>query len=193
MRRAGSFHQSDENVCSLFAYCHSTLFYRSEHRIASLGSVAIGKAADTDVIRHIEAHSLGSIENAYRRIIIDGEESIRMIFLPQYLWCNHLCLGTVVTDSHPVGVLLQSVLHQCIMITVITVLGDFQIHRRTVEGYLLAARIHQMGNGGKGTHIVIYYHSGAVHARTDSIVEDERHAIVHQLLEMCVLLGILRL
>ena len=30
-----------------------------------------------------------------------------------------------------------------IMITVITVLGDFQIHRRTVEGYLLAARIHR--------------------------------------------------
>lgn len=78
------------------------------------------------------------------------------------------------------------------MITVITVLGDFHIHRRTVEGYLLAARIHQMGNGGKGPYSHLLP-PGAVHARTDSIVEDERHAIVHQLLEMGVLLGILRL
>ena len=84
-------------------------------------------------------------------------------------------------------------LYQRIMITVISVLGDFQIHRRAVEGYLLAARINHVGNGSKGTHIVIYHHSRAVHARTYSIIEDERHPILQQFFEMVILLGILRL
>ena len=84
-------------------------------------------------------------------------------------------------------------LHDGIMITVVSVFGNLQVHRRTIEGYLLAARINEMGHGGEGTHVVIHHHSGAVHPRTDSIDKDERHAIVHQLLEMVILLGILRL
>ena len=116
-----------------------------------------------------------------------------MIFLSQDIRRYCLGIGTVIADLHPVRVLRQTMLYQRIMITVISVLGDFQIHRRAVEGNLLAARINHVGNGSKGTHIVIYHHSRAVHARTYSIIEDERHPILQQFFEMIILLGILRL
>lgn len=81
-------------------------------------------------------------------------------------------------------------LHEGIMITIISVLGNLHIHRRTIEGNLLTARINEMSHGGEGAHVVIHHHSGAVDARTYSIIEDQRHAIVHQLLEVSILLGV---
>ena len=101
-----------------------------------------------------------------------------MIFLSEDVRRYCFGIGTVIADLHPVRVLRQTMLYQGIVITVISVLGDFQIHRRTIETYFLAARIYHVGNGGKGTHIVIYHHSRAVHARTYSIIEDERHPIL---------------
>ena len=48
-----------------------------------------------------------------------------------------------------------------------------------------------MGHGSEGAHVVINHHSGAVDARTYSIIEDQRHTVAHQLLEVSILLGIL--
>ena len=116
-----------------------------------------------------------------------------MVFRLQYLRSERLSLGTVVANLHPVGILLQPMLHQSIVITIVSILRNLHVHRRTVETNLLATSVDEMGHGSKGTHIVVHHHTGAVHARTDSIIEDERHAIVHQLLEVGILLGVLRL
>ena len=79
------------------------------------------------------------------------------------------------------------------MITIVSVFGDFQVHRRTIESYLLTTRINEMRHCRIGTHIVIDHHTRAVDSRTDSIVEDQWHTIVHQHLEMVVSLGVLGL
>ena len=83
--------------------------------------------------------------------------------------------------------------HQGVMITIVSVFGDFQVHRRTIESYLLTTRINEMRHCRIGTHIVIDHHTRAVDPRTDSIVEDQWHTIVHQHLEMVVSLGVLGL
>ena len=77
--RDGAFHLSDKDICRFLAYCHTSLFHSGKHRITRLGTVTIGKATDADIIRHTESHTLGGIEDADCRIIVDGKESIRNI------------------------------------------------------------------------------------------------------------------
>lgn len=67
---------SDEDVRSLFTYHFTPLLYRCQHGIAGDGTVAVGESADGDVVRHLETHALGGIEDTYCRVIVDGKESI---------------------------------------------------------------------------------------------------------------------
>ena len=59
--RQDTLHQVYQNVSSLLANLHPTLFDGGEHRIASHGTLAVGESADGDIVRHTEPHALGSI------------------------------------------------------------------------------------------------------------------------------------
>lgn len=120
--RDRSLHLSDEDICRFLSHCYASLFHGGKHRVARLGTVAIGKTADTDVIRHSVSHALGGIEDADGGIVVDGEESIRHFILLQDFRRDSLSLRTVVADSHPVRVLGQPMLHDGIMVTVVSVL-----------------------------------------------------------------------
>lgn len=122
IHRNGSFHLSNENIGGLLSHGNTPLLHRSEHRVGSLGTVTIGKSADTNFFRHLIPHTLGSIENTDSRIIIDGKECIRTIFCSKNLWCERLSLCTVVADLHPVRIFFQSMLQESIPIAVVAVL-----------------------------------------------------------------------
>ena len=79
------------------------------------------------------------------------------------------------------------------MITIVSVLGYFKVHGRAIESYPLAARVDEMGYSRKGTHVVVHHYARTVHTSTDSVIEHQWHAIVHQSLEMRIAHGILRL
>ena len=99
-----------------------TLFYSGQHRITSHSTLTIGKATDRNILRHPQAHALSCIQNTYCRIVIDGKESIRTLVLLQQFWGDSLSIGTIVTDTGNLFVILQAMLQQCIFIPVKTVL-----------------------------------------------------------------------
>ena len=41
--RDGAFHLTDKDICRFLSYSHTSLFHSGKHRIASLGTVTIGK------------------------------------------------------------------------------------------------------------------------------------------------------
>ena len=82
---------------------------------------------------------------------------------------------------------------ECIPIAVVAVFGNFHIHRRPIECDFLASGIYQMSDGSESSHIVIYNYTRTIHACTYSIIEYERYTIIHQFLEMIILLGVLGL
>ena len=85
-------------------------------------------------------------------------------------------VGAVVADTDDLLVDGHPVLQQRILVAVETVLRDLQLHRCPKEGDALTARLYQMAHGVIGPHIVVDYHTAGIHARTYSIVEDERDA-----------------
>ena len=60
---------------------------------------------------------------------------------------------------------------QCILITVISVFGDFESHWRAIESNALASCLDEMGDGIVGTLIVVHHHAVGIHTGADAVVE----------------------
>ena len=171
----------------------AALLYRCQHRVAGHRALAVGKSTDGDVLGHPEAGMLRRIEDADSRIIVDGKETVGAVFHRQDGGCHIFSIGTIVADADNRLVNWQSVLQQGILIAIEAVLGDFELHGRTVEGDALATRINQVRHGIEGTHIIIDHHATGIHTSTDAVVEHQGDACVDQFLKVVVILRILRL
>ena len=133
------------------------------------------------------------IQDSDSRIIIHGEIAIRRILQRHQFRRNHLRILTIVTDANYRLINLHTVLQQSILISVKTVLRDFQLHRRPVESNTLASRFYQVAHRVESPHIVIHHHAAGINTRTDAIIEYQGNARVNQSLEMIIALGVLRL
>ena len=136
---------------------------------------------------------LHGIEDADGRIVVHGEETIRRCLQGQDLRRHRLGIGPVVTDTDDLLIDGHAVLQQGILIAVVPVLGDLQVHRTAIEGDAFAPRLDQMGHGVIGSHIVIDHHPTGIHTRTDTVVEHQRNTGIQQPLVMVVVTCVLRL
>ena len=70
---------TDEDVGSFLTHLDATLFDGGQHGVTGYGTLAIGEATDADVLRYLETHALGGIENADGSVVVDGKEGIRSV------------------------------------------------------------------------------------------------------------------
>ena len=184
---------ANEHIDSLGTHHRASLLDRGEHGVAGHRPLTIGKPTDGDVLRHSQSHALDRIENADGRVVVHGKESVGTVCLAQHLGGDGLRIGTVVADAAQALVERQVVLQQRILIAVETVLRDFQLHGRAVEGDALAAGLDEVAHSIEGTHIVVDHHAAGIDARADTVVEHQGHATVDQPLEMAIVARILGL
>ena len=168
----------------------ATLLDGGQHRIAGNGSLTIGKTADGDIVGYPESGTLRGIHDADGCIVVDSKKSVRAVVEDQDLGGDYLCIGSVITDTGDGLVERQTVFEQRILIAVKTVLGNLQLHGRSVEGDALATRLNQMGHGIVGTHIVVDHHSAGIHTSTDAVVEHQGDACIDEFLIVVVILGV---
>src|SRR5574344_558291 len=81
----------------------------------------------------------------------------------------------------------------CITITVITVLCNLQIHRRTIKCDTFAPRIYKVGNSRKTACIIIDNYLTCNDTSANTVVEDQRNASVKEVLKMLIFPCILSL
>ena len=184
---------TNEDVGGLFANLDATLLDSGQHGVAGHGTLAVGKTTDADVLRHLEAHALSRIEDADGRVVVDGKEGIGAVFLLQDFGCQGLRIGTVITNAGDAFIIGQTMFQQGVLITVEAVLRDLHRRCRSIETDALAARLYQVRHGIVSSHIVVDNHTTGIHARTYSIIEHQRHTLVHQSLEVVILLRVLGL
>ena len=171
----------------------ATLLDGRQHRVTGHGTLTVGEAADADILRHPEANPLSRIEDADGRIIVDGKEPVRPVLQSQNLRSQCLGIGTVVTDTDNLLIHFQTMFQQRILITIKTVFRYLELHRTTIVGDTLTARLYQMGHGIIGSHVIIDHHTTGVDTRTDTVVEHDGDAGINQFLIVLIVLGILRL
>ena len=102
-----AFHVVDEDVHRLFAHHVAALFDGGQHGVAGYCALAVGESADGNVVRHVESHALGCIENADGRVVVDGKEGVGTVFAAQHMGRQLFGIGTVVA-----GVLQRVVVFQ---------------------------------------------------------------------------------
>ena len=169
------------------------MFNGGQHGVASHSTLSVGKPTDGDIVGHSETHTLGSVQNANSRIVVDSKEAIGDIITLQQFRSNGLSIRTIVADAGNALVKFQTMFQEGILVAIETVLRNLQSRSRTIEGYALATRLNEMGHCIEGAHIVVHHYPTRIHARTYSIIEDQGDTRLHQTLEMIVPMGILRL
>ncbi len=97
--RGNTLHMVYEDVDGLLTHHVATLLHGSKLRVAGNGSLAIGEAANADVLRDAEPHTFSRIEDAYGRIVVDGKEGIGAIRAVLDFRRYHLCLAPFVADK----------------------------------------------------------------------------------------------
>ena len=189
----GALDKTDEDVGSLLAHTGAPLLDGGEHGVAGDGTLAVGEAADADVLRHSQAHSFHGVEDADGCVVVDGEERVRIVVAVEHIRCDELGILTVVTIACELLVEGQAMFQQGILIAVETVFRDFQVHLRAIVGNASAARLDEIADGVEGSHIVVDDDAAGIDACANAVVEHERHTSIDESLEVLVALCVLSL
>ena len=162
---------TDKDVGGLFAHTLASLLHSGEHGVAGYGALTIGESADGDVVRHLEAHALGGIHNAYGSVVVDGKESIRVIIFFQQFGGYYLCVRAIVAEECQLFVKFNPMTLKGVLISVEPVLGYFKSHWRTEESNTLATGFDEMAYSIICSLIVVHHHSVGIHTSANTVIK----------------------
>ena len=188
-----AFHFVNQYLGGLLPYPLATLLDSGEHRVAGHSPLTVGETTDADILWHAEPHTLHGVEDADGRVVVDSEEGIGIVVAIEEVWRYQFGVLTVVADAYQALVVCQATLQQGILVTIETVLRNFELHGRAIERDTAAAGIHEVGHGIERTHIVVDHHAARVYARTYPVIEHDGDSGIYQPLEMPIALGVLGL
>ena len=123
--RNNALHLVYQDVGSFFAHLHTSLFNGGQHGVASHSTLSVGKPTDGDIVGHSEPHTLGSVQNANSRIVVDSKEAIGDIITLQQFRSDGLSIRTIVADAGNALLDFQTMFQEGILIAIETVLGNF--------------------------------------------------------------------
>ena len=169
--RQGALDEADEDVGGLLAYADAPLLNGGEHGVAADGTLTVGEAADADILWHPQPHALHGIEDADGRLVVHGEERIGVVVAIEHVGRDKLRCLAVVAIAGEALVEGEAVTQQCVLVAVVAVLRDLEVHLRPVEDDATTSRLNEVGHCVEGTHIVVDHHTAGVHTRADAVVE----------------------
>ena len=178
---------TDKDVGGLFAHTLASLLHSGEHGVAGYGALTIGESADRYVVRHLEAHALGGIHNAYGSVVVDGKESIRVIIFFQQFGGYCFCVRTIVAEEPQLFVKFNPMTLKGVLISVEPVLGYFKSHWRTEESNTLATGFDEMAYSIICSLIVIHHHSVGIHTSANTVIKHQWNTILQKLVEVVIL------
>lgn len=183
----------DEHIGSLAAHFHATLLHCGELWVAGHGTVAVGETAYLQVAGHVEPHAFGCVEHAYGRVVVDAEEAVGPVFASEQARGGALGLVAVVAYLHQALVEIEATVHQGIFVAVVAVLAYLHVQRRAEEGHTPAPPPYEIVHRPVAALVVVDHHAAAVDAGAYSVVEHKGHAVVDEILEVVIFLGVLGL
>ena len=142
---------------------------------------------------HVEPHALGCVEHAYGRVVVYAEEAVGAVFACEYARGGALGIVAVVAYLHQALVELEAVVHQGVFVAVVAVLAYLHVQWRPEEGHALAAPLDEVAHSAVAALIVVDHHAAAVDAGAYAVVEHKGHAVVDEILEVIIFLGVLGL
>ena len=169
----------------------SVLLHGGEGGVAGHGALAVGESADGYVAGHAQPHALGGVHYADGGVVVYCEECVGTVVGSEHFRRYALGVFAVVALHADASVGVKPVLAQGVVPSVVAVLGYLHLHGGAVECYPPTAGLYQVFHCAVGSHVVVDGHSAGVHARADAVVEHERHAVVHEFLEVVVAVSVL--
>lgn len=188
-----TFNLLNQDVSSLVSEVFARLVDGGEHWVAGNGTLAVGETTDADVARHIISQTFDGMQDAHGSVVVDGKESVGVVRALHDIGGHFF--GTLAVVAYIDERLIdgQAVSEQSVLVAIHAILDNFEIERTAIECNALAARLDEVADSTVGTMIIIHYYTRGVETSADAVIEDQRHAIVNELLKMTVLVSFLGL